>query len=680
MSTGRCGSGVEPVAERLPYRLPPAESNLQDALVVLLVWLLAASSLVATWFSWKIGQPPGLGEAWLTIPARGPIGAVATLAALVVVGGQVRAGTRGAIVLATLAMLLPFSLALWSGRLYPPWAWIAWRQQLAALDPGLSSATWLRGQLDHAAIAGFALALIPALLLRTSAGSHRGDVHGSARFATAREIRQLNLLARKTGVVVGGRFSGGPFSAGPFSAGRGQYYFAPDRRHVGIFGPSGCGKTSSVVVPTLLSDESSMVVLDIKMELFAMTAQWRREGFGHRVHAFAPTIEASWVSGYNPLADIPKGSGEVAHAQALALALVDPEGRERSLSFWQTSAQSLLTAAILHVLYTESQPSLASLQALLASPASGMRAQLERMRSSLHAPEHESPWIDPATGDETATHPVVRLEASKLLDLVDETLTSILATALSTLTIFLDPVVAENTRRHDFSLRGLGAPGQPVTIYLVLPARDIPRMRGFLRLFFQTLSFHLTGSLATTPDGSGPIQPVVETNRRLTLVLDELAAVGRLDLIARQIAFLRGYGIQVIAAVQTANQLYEVYGERESVRGNLAYLLMFPSTEHKTAEEISKLLGDQTIYVETRGRSSGRTLLAPRRTTTIRDQRRPLLTPDEVRRLPRGTVLLLVTGSQPVLCLLRPYDRIASLRQRAAPGASPRAVAGVRRP
>jgi type IV secretion system protein VirD4 len=411
-----------------------------------------------------------------------------------------------------------------------------------------------------------------------------------------------------------------------------------------------------VIVPSLLSDRSSMVVLDIKMELYAMTADWRRRRFGHQVYAFAPTIDASWVAAYNPLADIEKGPQEVAYAQALALALVDPEGRTNTLNFWQASAQALLTAAILHVLYTRETPSLSAVQALLAAPGSGVRVQLERMRDTLHAAEHEAPWIDPETGNETASHPVVRLEAAKLLDMAEETRTSVLATARSYLTLFLDPVIAANTTRHDFSLRGLGAPGRPSTVYLILPARDIPRMRGFLRLFFQTLSFHLTGSLATEEHASGEVRPVAQTNRRLTLILDELAALGRLDLIGRQIAFLRGYGIQVVAAVQTANQLYEVYGERESVRGNLAYLLMFPSTEQKTAEEISKLLGDRTLYVETRGHTTGRTLLAPRRTRNVRDQRRALLTPDEVRRLPRGAVLLLVTGSQPVLCGMRPFD------------------------
>jgi len=253
--------------------------------------------------------------------------------------------------------------------------------------------------------------------------------------------------------------------------------------------------------------------------------------------------------------------------------------------------------------------------------------------------------VHPITGLATPFHPAVLIETAKLLDLANETLTGIIANARTALSLLVDPVVAANTTRHDFSLADLGDPAKPTTLYLVLPARDIGRLSGLLRLFLQQLSFHLTGGLAA-PDAQGrPAQ-----GRQLVLCLDELAAVGKLDLIARQIAFLRGYGIQVIAAVQTANQLYEIYGQYESVRGNLAYLLVFPSTEHKTAEEISKLLGDRTLYTESWSQGTTGHLLGHRKTYNLRDQKRPLLTPDEVRRLGDDRPLLLVSGAQPIFC------------------------------
>ena len=84
----------------------------------------------------------------------------------------------------------------------------------------------------------------------------------------------------------------------------------------------------------------------------------------------------------------------------------------------------------------------------------------------------------------------------------------------------------------------------------------------------------------------------------------------------------------------------------------------------RVVEQISKLLGDQTLYVETRSRSSAESILASRRTTTVRDQRRPLLTPDEVRRLSNDTPILLATGAFPILTRMAGYFAIRELRRR----------------
>jgi len=580
---------------RLPYRLPRETSGRHELLFALLLALALASSVVSQIWAARFDQRPSLGPPFLTVPGLGAI--------------------------------------------YPPFAWMRWRGELREAHrarPQKHLETLLR-DLDQLLLAGGLGALLATGLLALARGSTRGDTQGSARPATSREIARLGLRERKTGVIVGGERRWGRYG----------YFRAPDRRHVGIFGPSGCGKTTKLIIPTLLRERSSMVVLDIKRELHHATAEHRRR-MGQRVYAFAPSLLEDWVSAYNPLLDIPLGPYEVAYAQALAQALTNPEGKLTTPDFWHASAEALLTAGILHTLYLppdKQVPSLAGVLHVLAASAGGIRGQLQKMVSAEHAPEGSPGWRHPATGEQTRTHPAVLLEAAKLLDLAHETLTGIVATARSRLSLFLDPVIARNTTEHHFSLVDLGDPARPTTLYLILPARDIGRLSGLLRLFLQQLSFHLTGGLAA-PDAQGrPAQ-----GRQLVLCLDELAAVGKLDLIARQIAFLRGYGIQVIAAVQTANQLYDLYGQHESVRGNLAYLVVFPSTEHRTAEEISKLLGDQTIYTENLSQGSTGHLLGHRKTYNVRDQKRPLLTPDEVRRLGDDRPVLLVTGAQPVFC------------------------------
>lgn len=623
---------------KLPYEIPSQSSSSQEMLLALLLAIVGSSWVVTQRFAARLAFDPRLGEPWLRISPPGVTGWVvlAALGVLLAVALVRRPTEPAPWVGVTLA--LPAGFALASGTVYAPFLWLRWRGELvqAARDRADLAPVLRTLDSDLAWIFGSALGL--CLLRLAVSGSAKGDTQGSARFATSTEIGRLGLRRRATGVVVGGerRF------------GRYRLFFAPDRRHVGIFGPSGCGKTTKVVIPTLLRETASMVVLDIKMELYAVTAAHRAKAMGHTVHAFAPSVQAPWVSGYNPLLDIPKGPMEVAYAQALAQALVDPEGQIKTPDFWQASAQSLLTAAILHTLYARTDKSLAGVQALLASGGK-IRDLLGALRDTKHDPERLQRWRQVESEAVTETHPVVWAETGKLIDLAEETLTGIVATAQSKLSLFLDPILAENTRRHSFSLAGLGNPARPTTIYLIIPARDIARLSGLLRLFLQFLSFHLTASLAAEPAPDGNLRPAARTDRNLVLLLDELAAVGRLDLISRQIAYLRGYGIQVVSAVQTANQLYEVYGQYESLRGNLAYLLAFPSTEQKTSEEISRLLGDQTLWVENRTRSSAESVFASRRSVTVRDHKRPLLTPDEVRRLPNENPLLFVTGAHPIV-------------------------------
>jgi type IV secretion system protein VirD4 len=175
------------------------------------------------------------------------------------------------------------------------------------------------------------------------------------------------------------------------------------------------------------------------------------------------------------------------------------------------------------------------------------------------------------------------------------------------------------------------------------------------------LGLFATDTLAAQQDSEGRLVAVGETSSRLTLYLDELTAVGRLDLVARGIAYLRGFGVQVVFAVQTLNQLLDVYSQYESLRGNVSYFVAFPSTEQRTAEDISRQLGKMTIRMEDEGLSSGESVFTRRRSTTQRDQERPLLMPDEVRRLGNHQPITMVTGAFPILNHLKGYYEFREL-------------------
>ncbi|MGD0680260.1 MAG: type IV secretory system conjugative DNA transfer family protein, partial [Polyangiaceae bacterium] len=250
--------------------------------------------------------------------------------------------------------------------IYPPWAWIAWSDRYESRSPTLFRNA--SGMTTLGALTGCALAAVGALRRR---GSSPSRSHGSSRWATNDEIRKAGLL-RDAGVVLC-QTNDAVFDTTVDGAGKARTVLRKAGRlirhdgpeHVFCFAPTRSGKGVGVVVPTLLSWPHSVLVYDIKKENWALTAGWRRQF--SRVWRFEPTAIDSLR--FNPLMEIRKGLNEVRDVQNVADILVDPTGEKESRDHWQTTAHSLLTGAILHVLYAESDKTLSGVALFLSNPA-----------------------------------------------------------------------------------------------------------------------------------------------------------------------------------------------------------------------------------------------------------------------------------------------------------------------
>src|SRR5690606_5629672 len=98
---------------------------------------------------------------------------------------------------------------------------------------------------------------------------------GDARFQTQMSLRRDGWF-RKTGKILG-RF------------GR-QILRVDDDRHQLIIGPTRSGKGACYVIPNALAHEGSMIVTDLKGEIFSSTAGYRKSR-GNQVFLFAPGSE-----------------------------------------------------------------------------------------------------------------------------------------------------------------------------------------------------------------------------------------------------------------------------------------------------------------------------------------------------------------------------------------------------
>jgi type IV secretion system protein VirD4 len=93
-------------------------------------------------------------------------------------------------------------------------------------------------------------------------------------------------------------------------------------------------------------------------------------------------------------------------------------------------------------------------------------------------------WTDMITylHENGATIPIVAKAARDQLNRPEEEAGSVLSTTLSYLTIYRDPVVANNVSRSDFHIRDLMHSEKPVTLYIVTEPVDKQRLQPLVRV------------------------------------------------------------------------------------------------------------------------------------------------------------------------------------------------------
>src|SRR5579864_5388951 len=433
----------------------------------------------------------------------------------------------------------------------------------------------------------------------------RRTTYGSARWAETREVRHAGLFG-SDGVLLG-RW-------------RDRYLRHNGPEHVLCFAPTRSGKGVGLVIPTLLTWPYSTIVHDIKGENFQLTSGWRAR-FGP-VRLFNPTNPES--AAYNPLLEIRKGDCEVRDAQNIADILVDPEGALERRNHWEKTGHSLLVGAILHVLYAEADKTLAGVANFLSDPSRPIEATLNAMLATPHLGER--------------AHPVVASSARELLNKSENERSGVLSTTMSFLGLYRDPVVARVTGRSDWRIHDLMDANRSMSLYLVIPPSDIARTKPLMRLVLNQIGRRLTESLDTD-----------SRRQKLLLMLDEFAALGRLDFFESQLAFMAGYGIRSFLITQSLNQLERAYGPNHAILDNCHIRIAFSTNDERTAKRVSDALGTATEMRAMKNYAGHRLspwlghLMVSRQETS-----RPLLTPGEVMQLSPNEAIVMVSGVHPV--------------------------------
>jgi type IV secretion system protein VirD4 len=473
------------------------------------------------------------------------------------------------------------------------------------------------------------------------------SLHGDARFAKRRELADAGLLGNE-GVLLG-------------EAGR-RYIVLPGQQGVALAAPPRSGKGVGVVIPNLLNWPGSVVCVDVKRENWTITSGYRA-AMGQDCYLFDPLAEDGRTARWNPNFYVaPQRNRGINDVQRIA-SMLYPEVQGTD-PFWMASARSLFLGISLYLFETPSLPKTIGevLRQGMASDDEGFGHHWKRI----------------IEGRNSGRFPLSDQCVRALYDVIDlapVTASSIRKTFTSRLDLWLNPMLDAATSGSDFDLRDLRR--RPMSIYVAVNPDDLHRLRPVLSLFFEQAIGLQTRVL---PEHDPTLKyPVM-------MLLDEVAALGRIPILSESIAYVPGYNVRVVMVFQTPSQLREVYGieNAKTMMKSLGARIVYAPKDYDDAKEISDELGFTTVRARSRSRAQFAAFSAKRdrgANVTESEQKRALLLPQEVKELGSDTEIIFCEGLRPILARKIRYfadgrfqDRLLPPPINPAPGFSDQAI------
>jgi type IV secretion system protein VirD4 len=519
------------------------------------------------------------------------------------------------------------SLGMNVGHVYLPWHVLGWAAKWHGVYP---QELMTSGGVGAMVAAGGLIATMVVQKVIASRPTGNQYMHGSARWATLKDIQAAGLLPREArswrermrklpapsalACYVGGWID---------KQGVLRYLRHTGPEHILCYAPTRSGKGVGLVIPTLLSWIKSAFISDMKGELWELTSGWRKLFAKNKCLKFEPAA-AEGGAHWNALDEVRLGTEyEVGDVQNVAQMIVDPDGKGLE-SHWQKTSFSLLQGVILHALYK-------------ARNKDGPRASLPVVDHMLADPQRATAdlWVEMTQYEHLKgrVHPVVGAAARDQLDRHEEEAGSVLSTLKSYLALYRDPVVARNVADSHFRIKDLMHHESPVSLYLVTQPADKERLRPLMRLLV-TMTIRVLADKLGFEEG----QPVPSYKHKLLMMLDELAALRKLPVLEDALSWMAGYGIKAFLVIQDITQLRHPehgYGASETISSNCHVQSAFPPSRVETAEYLSRQTGQTTVLKEAITVSGKRVAFMESNVSrTVQEVARNLLTADEAMRMP----------------------------------------------
>jgi type IV secretion system protein VirD4 len=417
-------------------------------------------------------------------------------------------------------------------------------------------------------------------------------------------------------------------------------------RHLLLFGPNGTGKGTRFLIPNLLAiKDRSIVVVDPKGELAAVTAEYRRT-VSDVVMLNPFDVLGLGSAGFNPLASLdPQSPYFYDDAAALGEALIKVESKD---PHWSESAQGLIVALIMwEKLQRGDQANLENVREMLTEP--------ERVETYIG--ENGKPHERPTGGLRyTATQMAadggyeIASLASRFAGRDTNELSSIRSTGDTQTRWLLSKPMRDDLKKPGVDFRKLK--DKPTTVYVILPAERMRTHSTWLRLVIVSAlrALYRPGGLRTL------------------FLIDEMPALGHLGPLEDAFGLVRGYNVQITGICQDLAQLKALYEERwESFLANAGVVQGFAPNDLTTADWMSRRGGQTTLIASNTSENVSPGTGQRSEGTSWNQISRALYLPHELMGFAEGTGLFWLAGmANGVRFFAPPYWKIESCVKRAA--------------
>ena len=339
-----------------------------------------------------------------------------------------------------------------------------------------------------------------------------------------------------------------------------------DYRHIILIAPHGSGKGVCFVIPSLLAFEESAIVHDIKMENYELTSGYRAS-IGHKIFMWNPLGEKNKTNRYNPLDFISADKAKIIDdVQKIAHLLI------KDCSDYSAQAKNLFTSLVLYLAAnTAKTKSFGEIARMLSNDLiAEITDATEKLKNDLH--------------------PFAISQIKSFLSKDKHEQNSIIRVLSSYLSPWNNPLIDYATSKSDFDIADFKK--NKTTLYVGLNPADIDRLQPVMQFFYD----HALERLMTTAGELG----YNDKNGGICLFMDEFYSIGKLEMLASAMPYLRGYKIKLFLIASDIERMENVYEENgaSAIISDCASKIFFAAKSFKTANKISQICQGKSKNLE----------------------------------------------------------------------------------